>query len=129
MYDSGDGYRPQVRLARAGADVRRDDRVDSDLFLLATQAWGFLDATLDGLRMNRTLPEFASRMLLVYFGARIYGRQHRRRDATSAEAQARSDHHDAWQYDYFLKMLYYDTYHSKPDKIRLQSVMFRRGKV
>jgi hypothetical protein len=93
-----------------------DDRVDPDLFLLATRAWGFMDATLDGLRMDRTLPEFASRLLLVYFGARIHGAttagtmlltQRLGREAT---IMARC------QYDYFLKMLYYDTYHSEANK-------------
>lgn len=94
-----------------------DDRVDPDLFQLSTTAWGFLDETLDGLRMDRRLPEYASRALLVYFGARIFG-------ATSAGVMLLTQRFGReatimarCQYDYFLKMLYYDTYHSKANEV------------
>jgi len=94
-----------------------DDRVDPDLFTLATQAWRFLDETLAGLRLNRSLPEFPSRLLLLYHGARIFGAscagtmllaQRMGREAT---IMARC------QYDYFLKMLYYDTYHDTARRV------------
>lgn len=100
-----------------GLTFHGDARVDPDLFTLATQAWGFLDEALAGLRINRTLPEFPSRLLLLYHGARIFG-------ASSAGTMllAQSMGREATimarcQYDYFLKMLYYDTYHDEAKRV------------
>lgn len=88
-----------------------DERVDPELFEAGTRAWGFLDDTLEGLRVDRSDDAFASHMLMIYYAARIHGVTaatsmlvaHRLgREAIMA---ARS------QYEYFIKMLYYDHRH------------------
>lgn len=95
-----------------------DERVDPDLFAAAAQTWSFLDETLNGLRFEwNSGNEWASRMLLLYFAARIHGvsvavpmllAQRLGREAIMA---ARS------QYEYFIKMLYFDHRHEEAGKI------------
>lgn len=94
-----------------------DERIDPALFAACTNAWLFLDATLDGLRLDRTNPAFASRVLLVYFAARLYG-------ATVASAMLLAHRlgREAIilgrsQYEYFIKMLYFDHFHGEAKKI------------
>lgn len=95
-----------------------DERIDPDLFGAAAQTWSFLDETFNGLRFTwGTGEEWASRMLLLYFAARLHGAsvavpmllaQRLGREAIMA---ARS------QYEYFIKMLYYDHRHDEARNI------------
>lgn len=94
-----------------------DERIDPDLFASCTKAWMLLDATLDGLRLDRGDPAFPSRVLLIYFAARLYG-------ATVASAMLLAHRlgREAImvgrsQYEYFIKMLYFDHFHGEAKKI------------
>jgi hypothetical protein len=94
-----------------------DDRIDPNLFALAFEATGFLDETLAGLALNENDVAFASRFLLIYYGARIYGATTAgvmllaQRQGREATIMARC------QYDYFIQMLYYDTYRDEANNV------------
>lgn len=94
-----------------------DERIDPDLFFAATEAWGFLDESLDGLRLNRDESAFASRVLLIYFATRIHG-------ATAGASMVLAHRFgreaiilNRCQYEYFIKMLYYDHFGEKAAKV------------
>ncbi|MGZ3499576.1 MAG: hypothetical protein ACXWNK_15850 [Vulcanimicrobiaceae bacterium] len=89
-----------------------DERIDSELFEASTRAWGLLDDTLNGLRVDRSDEAFSSRILVIYYATRIYGvtvataMLFAHRLGREAIMAARS------QYEYFIKMLYYDHRHA-----------------
>jgi hypothetical protein len=89
-----------------------DDRVDVELLLFCMRACRFLDDTLPGLRLRHD-DAFCSKLLLIYYATRIHAAT-----ASGAMLVTQGLGREAiimgrCQYDYFLKMLYYDTYHDR----------------
>ncbi len=94
-----------------------DERIDSDLFRLSIQAADFLDRTLVGLKLDESEISASSKKLLIYLGARVHGASVAasmllpQRLGREAIIIARC------QFDYYLQMLYFDTYREKADDI------------
>jgi|HubBroStandDraft_4_1064222.scaffolds.fasta_scaffold00014_68 hypothetical protein len=94
-----------------------DARLDPELFHLATQAWKFLDDVLNGLRLDEQAEDWAAKMLTIYYAARIHGAS-----AAATMALAHRSGREAiilsrCQYEYFVKMLYYDHYHDEAAEV------------
>lgn len=94
-----------------------DDRLDPDLFALAAKSWEFLNDALTDIRLDRRSTEWSSRVLAVYYASRMYG--------ASAGATMMIAHGlgreaiilSRCQYEYFIKLLYYDHNHEEATNI------------
>jgi hypothetical protein len=104
-----------------------DGRLDPDLFDLASQSWAFLDETLDGLRLNEQADDWASRMLMIYYATRIHGASAAATMAIAHRLGREAIILSRCQYEYFVKMLYYDHYHDEAARVMqlLHSYAFR----
>lgn len=104
-----------------------DNRLDPKLFGLATQSWGFLDDVLNGLRLDEQSEEWASRMLMIYYATRIHGASAAATMAVAHRLGREAIILSRCQYEYFIKMLYYDHYHDHAANVMklLSSYAFR----
>ena len=93
-----------------------DNRVDGAVFFAATEALRFLDNTLPGLSIKHD-DAFASKLLLIYFGTRIHGAAAAVPILLTQRLGREAIIMMRCQYDYWLKMLYYDTYHAEADAV------------
>jgi hypothetical protein len=104
-----------------------DGRLDPDLFGLASQSWVFLDEALDGLRLSEQAEEWASRMLMIYYASRIHGASAAATMAIAHRLGREAIILSRCQYEYFVKMLYYDHYHDEAASVMqlLRSYAYR----
>jgi hypothetical protein len=114
------GFKMAIKHAYAWMDkmltFEADERVDREIFSLAAEAWGLLDKTLDGLKIKHD-SDYASRLLLVYLATRIQGVTAAGTMLVAQRLGREAIIMSRCQYDYFLKMLYYDAYKHKADKV------------
>ena len=97
-----------------------EGRLDPELFELAANAWSFLDESLNGLRLNQADACWASRVLAIYYAARIHGASAAATMAIGQRLGREAIILSRCQYEYFVKMLYYDHYsEAASDVIRL----------
>lgn len=94
-------------------DFPIDERLDPVLFELGFSALGFLDQSLDGLRLSHDDPAYASRILLIYLASRIYGATAAALMLLAHELGREAIMAGRTQYECYIKMLYYDHFHDK----------------
>ena len=94
-----------------------DERVDRELFHLCSEAWGFLDTTLAGLKIDRNDLAFASKLILIYLAVRVQGVTTAGAMLVTQRLGREAISMGRCQYDYYLRMLYYDAYHVKADDV------------